>query len=419
MAGLKLADFFVRVGFNSKEFDAGAKKTNAALGKMAGNFNGLAKIAKIAIGGKIASDMASMGQQMALLASKTGIEVGNLTSLSSAFTSAGSSASAFNNVVNKLNSGLMGLSMGDASIAGILGAMGISAYTAEGGIRTVDDIIPEIADWAKSQLDLGRDRREIQEYLARNLGFDTASANLLMGGSEAVAQEQLKALREGRTLSKEAAENLDRFNNKLKELWETLKYGFLDTFGQVAPIFEQTAEFFRKVAVGWKFIIDEVIGSFKNLIDFFIGEREKDKKEIGEYGYKVYTGAGHQNLPVAESIEADALLGKYYKEGLTDEEKSRLKSLIGDFESNYEASRIGVDPALYNEKTIENLFPDPAKSSDAALRWGTTINYDIKQTNEINGVEGAENLVDVIYDETLSAATSGAGQMARLANVGG
>lgn len=183
-------------------------------------FGLLRKVLATVVSGKIVRESAKFGQEMSLMADRTGMSVSKLSSLRNAFVATGSSAGKFSSVIDEINNGLLGLSMGDGALASKLAMFGISPMGAN-GLKSAKDILYDLSDWAKSQKGV-LSEQDILFRLQSLFGIDTAYGKRMLGGSAALKQYEKEKEAAMGVVSPEESEKLTELNNKLNELWQTL-----------------------------------------------------------------------------------------------------------------------------------------------------------------------------------------------------
>ena len=212
----------IRATFNGK-------KAIQGINNLERSFNRLKRVVGFVIANKMIKDVANFGREMNLMAERTGMSIEKLSSLRNVFISAGSGAKGFQQTIDRINTGLLGLKRGEGALAAQLAPLGISPFG-----KTADQILLDIADGAQRQLGMGRSREEVLDYLMNVLGIDPQTASLLMQGRQAFLDEQ-KRLEEKVGIVK-STENLDALKKAYDELnaaWTNAKTNIMEF---VAPI---------------------------------------------------------------------------------------------------------------------------------------------------------------------------------------
>ena len=141
-----------------------------------------------------------------------------------------------------MNQGIIGLAMGNPEVASKLAAMGISTVDKSGRLKSSQQAMYEVADWAKGMKGRGIDSRMILAAL-QEMGFDAASAQkAIYGGSGAFKAEAGKARAQGRYLTGYEAQQLKTLSNNLaivSDQFEYLGAAVLAPFAEAAePLFD-------------------------------------------------------------------------------------------------------------------------------------------------------------------------------------
>ncbi|BBP99082.1 hypothetical protein BSFA1_42110 [Burkholderia sp. SFA1] len=164
---------------------------------------------------------------------KTGVAIGPLQSLQTVFEASGVSSEDFIESVTKLNKGLAEAGAGkDASLLGLLTKLRIPLRDAHGQIRSVESVLPQLADaFAKNENPAVRTR------IAMEL-FGKAGAKMiatLKGGGKALIDAQEDAKRLGAVLSDEATGKLDDLGDSFGLISRQIKVQIAAAFAVAAP----------------------------------------------------------------------------------------------------------------------------------------------------------------------------------------
>ena len=170
------------IGANTKSAEEGIRRVT-------NSFRSLRRFVTTVIAGKMVKDMANFGKELSLMADRTGMSIEKLSALRNVFMSAGSGAKGFQQTIERINSGLLGLRRGESHLAAQLAPLGINPFGKDAG-----QILEEIADAAKAQLSMGRSRESVLDYLTNVIGIDPATAQKLMEGREAFLKEEARLL---------------------------------------------------------------------------------------------------------------------------------------------------------------------------------------------------------------------------------
>ena len=201
------------LNYNGGKAEAGIKRLNKSFGT-------LKKVLTTVIAGKMVKDMAQFGRELNAMSLRTGASIAKLSSLRNAFISAGSGAQGFERVIGNISSGLRGLSMGRGELAGKLAMFGISPFNTNGTLKSEEDILYSVADWAKNQKGFMA-REDILYRMQEILGIDEKLGKQLLNGAEEyrrirkAADERMGVVRD--------TKNLDELQTKWDEFWGTIK----------------------------------------------------------------------------------------------------------------------------------------------------------------------------------------------------
>lgn len=213
----------ILIGANTKTAEAGIKRVTDS-------FKSFKRIATAIVAGKLVKDMANFGKELSLMADRTGMSIEKLSTLRNIFMSAGSGAKGFQQTVERINAGLMGLKRGESHLAAQLAPLGINPFG-----KTADQILEEIADAAQAQLSMGRSRESVLDYLTNVIWIDPATAQRLMKGRAFWLAEEARLLNKVGKVSGENDANLTRLNQSLGELNAAWTNMTANIIGFVAP----------------------------------------------------------------------------------------------------------------------------------------------------------------------------------------
>lgn len=203
-----------------------------------------AKIAGVAAFSKMTIDAMHLGRQMGILSDRTGVAAENLSAMRNAFKAVGGEAGSLDRVVGGLSKGLARLAVGDGETAAKLAAMNISAWDGSGRTRKPDDLLFDIADWTKRQLDAGRTKEEVASYLEDSFGIDYKLFQQLAKGS-AEYRKELEAIPK---TTKEESEALERLSLAFSKLSAIISNTATKALAALAPAIEWVAKMATKVA---------------------------------------------------------------------------------------------------------------------------------------------------------------------------
>lgn len=221
---------------------ANTKQAENAIRRFQNSLKGVAKLVTVGVVAKAFKDMASFGKELDLMANRTGMSVEKLSSLRNVFMSAGSGAKGFQQTINKINDGLLGLKRGNPWIAQALAPLGISPFG-----KDFKQILEEVADAAKAKLSMGYSETTVLDYLMSQLGIDQATAEKMMKGRVEWQKEEARLLEKTGSVSDENVKKLSKLNQSLGELsasWTNAKANvtaFISEF--LVPIIDKITEF--------------------------------------------------------------------------------------------------------------------------------------------------------------------------------
>lgn len=209
-------------------------KAFEGINRLERSFSRLKKIVMTVIAGKVVKEMANFGNQMTLMSERTGMSISRLSALRNAFVSSGAGAKAFEKTISSINDGLLGLSMGRGDFAAKLGMFGISPYTRTGALKTADQVMYDIADWAAKQK--GRmSRKDILYRLTSIFGIDDATAIKMLQGGAAMRGSAYAASKRMGLVTDEQAEKLSKLKKKIDEFFGTIHNTFARVIADLEP----------------------------------------------------------------------------------------------------------------------------------------------------------------------------------------
>lgn len=262
----RLSDSLDDAGGAGNTAAKGVDNSATAANKGAESFSGMAK----SVGGLIAAYLswqavstAVIGQALATdelgkFTETLGLSITEIDAWGAAAERNGGSAAAFRGSIETLNGALADISLGGGGdIAEVFGRLGVSALDAEGRIRPVMDLLPDLADSFQNL-----SKRESVAF-GQKLGLDQGTILMLQKGRDAVEQmvEQQRQLG-GRT--QEGYEASAKFNDTLADTGRIFT-GLSDLSNQtILPLLSKMLEGFQKV-VAW------VVENKTIVSGFFIG----------------------------------------------------------------------------------------------------------------------------------------------------
>lgn len=330
---------------------------------------------------KAVGEASEYGRSMTLLSQQTGIAAENLAGLKSAFSAIGLSGNKVNSVITKISSGLAGISMGEGDMASKLSAMGINAWDNEGGVKTADTILGEMANWAKTQKDFGADVRDISYFLQKNFGMEQAMIDKMLLGRDAYESWQKSEIEKTGNVNEHQITKLSDLNESLNTLGETTKNLGIQVIGDLAPYLKEIA--------------DTTSGILRNVQKWWQLERtpqEWDKKNYELAGQMRYEGK------ITDEQYYDFLT----KQGiLKDTEKGWYNTVTGQYLMfNPAGNKKSKNIPIYNENgDVIDLSSLPDVNDYDVIKTyknGAPISIVIETTNNLNGQVDMEELQDSI-----------------------
>lgn len=209
-----------------------------SLKKIEHSLSSLKTVAMTVLGGTIAREMASLGKELATMSIRTGISVENLQGLKNVFVSAGAGAKGFQQAINGISRGLLGLHRGEGRLASVLAPMGINPFG-----KDAKQILLEASDWASGQVAMGRNQNQVMDYLMTALGVDDKTALAMLGGSVSLLKKEARLKEKIGTISGENNKNLTEFKTALDEMSESWKVAAGNIIGTIAPALTAMANF--------------------------------------------------------------------------------------------------------------------------------------------------------------------------------
>jgi hypothetical protein len=273
MAGLALESIKIEVLLNGKkalmglkEFNKRIKGLNKPVKSVNNMFGKMFKLAGFAGFAKMAFDAQKLGRELGLISDKTGIAASKISKMQSAFSATGGNAKSLSRVITNITSGLARLSMGDASMASKLSAMGISAWDNGGNVKTSDVVLGDIAEWTKTQLDMGRSMQEVSQFLQDNFGIQQDLVNQLALGRSGFNQYQGQMAKTVGSLQDEEIDNLKSLNTSFSRLKETVVVLSDKIIAGVGPALEFFADLLQIGMKNLQDVFDYLVESFREIV---------------------------------------------------------------------------------------------------------------------------------------------------------
>jgi len=239
--------FTFNIAFNGKNAVSGLKNIDKSMkginkaGREANHlFNSLVRLIGFAGANQMVIKTAEMGRSMELLSDQTGIATGELSRLKTAFSAAGVSGNKLDGILQRINKDIQDTTLGKGS--GTLAGMYINVRDKFGKLKKPDEVLKEIAKYAKDKIASGKDPRSIANLLSTTYGIDQQMANILMQGPEYVDELIRSSAEKFGSLSGQQVKDL----SELKGSLDGLKTATLNTattiVGDLAPYLKEMAD---------------------------------------------------------------------------------------------------------------------------------------------------------------------------------
>lgn len=187
--------------------------------------------------GNAFNNFISQADKLGLLADKLGMDVAEIDAWSAAVENAGGSAEAFQGTLKSFNAALVG---GGAGIEWLY-YMGISAVNAEGKLKNLTEVLPDLADKVAGM------SKTKSTYILQQLGLDEGTIRLVQKGRKSV--EELVGTMKLFAYSKKDAETAREFNSAMNLLEKGTQSVANLIFSQLTPVVTQLANEFVKFIV--------------------------------------------------------------------------------------------------------------------------------------------------------------------------
>lgn len=215
-----------RVGAGFLGVGRGVRGVTREVGVLAAKVGGL-----VAIGGGAAyalvRSFATSGDEIAKTASKLGIGIGALQEYRFAADRSGIEQTAFDNSIQRLGRNVAEAAAGMGPARDALEALGLSARDSGGQVKSVEDLLPELAD-SLGQVENVSVRNALAFRLFGREGV--GMSNLLKEGSRGMADLRSQARELGLVMSDDAAKGSEKFVDSQTNLMSAMK-GVKNTIG--------------------------------------------------------------------------------------------------------------------------------------------------------------------------------------------
>lgn len=189
--------------------------------------------------GNAFNNFISQADKLGLLADKLGMDVAEIDAWSAAVENAGGSAEAFQGTLKSFSDNLRNAALvgGGAGVEWLY-YMGISAVNAEGKLKNLTEVLPDLADKVAGMSKMK------STYILQQLGLDEGTIRLVQKGRKSV--EELVGVMKLFAYSKKDAETAREFNSAMNLLGKGTQSVANLIFAQLTPVVTQLANEFVK-----------------------------------------------------------------------------------------------------------------------------------------------------------------------------
>ena len=244
---MTLEELFFRVKFDGKNAIAGLKNIDKSMksinraGKEANHlFNSLVRLLGFAGATQMVIKTSELGRSMELLSDQTGIATDELSRLKTAFSAAGVGGNKLDVILQKINKDIQDTTLGKGS--GTLAGMYINVRDKYGKLKKPDEVLKEIAQYAKTKIDSGKDPRSIANLLSSSYGIDQQTANILMQGPEYVDELIRSSAEKFGSLSTQQTKDLSELKSSLDGLKTATTNTATMIIGDLSPYLKDMAD---------------------------------------------------------------------------------------------------------------------------------------------------------------------------------
>jgi hypothetical protein len=190
----------------------------------------------------------------------TGMAIAAFQEYQLAFEAGGVAAEEYTGAVTKLNKGIGEAAVGkDKGLAGLMTKLRIPLRNAKGEIRSVEEMLPELADAFKKN-----ENPAVRTRMAMEL-FGKSGAKLvaiMMQGGASLAQARKEAQRLGAVLSDESTGRLDDLGDAFGVLNRQVKVQTAEAFGVAAPAILAATKSLQEWIANNKGLLQQQIGGY-------------------------------------------------------------------------------------------------------------------------------------------------------------
>lgn len=337
---------------------------------------------------KITSNAAQLGRSISLLADYTGVAATNLSRMRNAFSSVGVAGKEVDNVLNGITEGLAGLAFGDGAMASKLASMNISAWD-ENGIRAPDVLMSKIADWAKTQKEMGRRTTDIIYYLKQNFNMSQKMAEKMMLGSAGLQSFLSKQSEKTGVLTNYQIKNLSELSDEYSQLKATLSNSLDSIVADLGPGLKMQAEFLGDISKNVAAFIHKYLGNDKKTPE------EWDKINANSI-YELYKNGLLSKMEYEEALDKNGFRQEFSKDGkvrifkgnnlLKRISGSEAREMVGEYEE-WDRAQKAYEKETEREERLQ-------KVSELAKK----LNMPVEQA-KIYDISELQDMVDGVYLE--------------------
>lgn len=226
------------------QFSAQFKKLLGTLGTVGKGILAVGAAASAAAGGMlaIAKYAANLQDEIDALSEKLGLSVKYLSEMRHVAEQMDVPIGSFNTGLQYLTRNIGEATNGNALLAREFAQLGISTRDATGRIKTVEEIMPQLADKFKGMSSDAERARVAMALMGRG---GTEMIPMLRGGSEAINKLRQDAEFLGVSMNRQATANASLMNDQINRFKQAMRGGIMATGNELIPIF---TGIFNKIA---------------------------------------------------------------------------------------------------------------------------------------------------------------------------
>jgi hypothetical protein len=251
MASAVIGALRVNLGLDSAAFDKGAKDAQSSMEKLGSNL----KKAGLAIGAALAGAIVGVGvavkgaideaDKLGKLAQSVGVPVEELSALKHAADLSGVSLETLGKGLGRLSRNMVEAAQGLQTPKRAFDILGISIKNTDGQLKTVSEILPEIAGKFAAMRD-GPEKTALAMQLLGRAGADLIP--LLNAGKDGLVAMIVEARELGLVISTKTAKAAEAFNDNLTRLGSLIKGVFLQVTAELADDLRTISDLFVRFA---------------------------------------------------------------------------------------------------------------------------------------------------------------------------